>query len=108
MVLCSPTTSKGQRTSRTESKSLAPPPAGLANGSQDGNDNMKLRGSALVGASLLLGSWPAHGTVITNTRPEIAQMAGQWEVTSVQISSLITNQYPAFGTNTWEYIFPHN
>ena len=31
-------------------------------------------------------------------------MAGLWEVDSVQISSLITNQYPAFGTNTWEYI----
>jgi PKD repeat protein len=50
----------------------------------------------------------SQATIFTNTRPEIAQMAGYWEVDSVQISSLITNQYPAFGTNTWEYIFPHN
>lgn len=35
-------------------------------------------------------------------------MAGSWEVDSIQISSLVTNQYPALGTNTWEYIFPHN
>src|ERR1043166_2758283 len=47
-------------------------------------------------------------TVFTNTRPEIAQMASLWEADSVQISSLVTNQYPAFGTNTWEYIVPHN
>jgi PKD repeat protein len=50
----------------------------------------------------------SQATIFTNTRPEIAQMAGYWEVDSVQISSLVTNQYPAFGTNTWEYIFPHN
>src|ERR1041384_1688250 len=47
-------------------------------------------------------------TVFTNTRPEIAQMASLWEADSVQISSVVTNQYPAFGTNTWEYIVPHN
>jgi PKD repeat protein len=46
----------------------------------------------------------ARATVFTNTRPEIAQMAGLWEVDSVQISSLVTNQYPAFGTTNWEYI----
>lgn len=56
---------------------------------------------------LVILSPAARATVFTNTRPEIAQMAGLWEADSVQISSLVTNQYPAFGTNTWEYIFPH-
>src|SRR5882724_8949444 len=46
----------------------------------------------------------SQATIFTNTRPEIAQMASYWEVDSVQISSLVTNQYPAFGTSTWEYI----
>src|SRR5437016_8039235 len=48
----------------------------------------------------------AHATVMTNTRPEIAQMAGLWEVDSVQISPLANAQYPTF-TATWEYIVPH-
>ena len=69
---------------------------------------MKLRWKSLLGAGLLIGPCVAHGTIFTNTRPEIAQMAGLWEVDSVEISSLVTNQYPAFGTNTWQYIFPHN
>ena len=61
-----------------------------------------------VAVVLLFAEQVAQATIFTNTRPEIAQMAGSWEVDSVQISSLVTNQYPAFGTNTWEYIFPHN
>jgi phosphatidylinositol-3-phosphatase len=35
-------------------------------------------------------------------------MAGQWEVDSVQISSLADAQYPQFSTNSWQFIFPHN
>jgi hypothetical protein len=48
-------------------------------------------------------------TIQTNTRPEIAQMAGLWEVDSIQISSLANAQYPAIagGTNNWQFIFPH-
>ena len=44
-------------------------------------------------------------TTITNTRTEVAQMAGLWEVDSIQISGLADSQYPQF-TNTWEYISP--
>ena len=44
-------------------------------------------------------------TIITNSRTEIAEMAGWWEVDSVQISSLANGQYPQF-TNTWEYMSP--
>lgn len=62
----------------------------------------------LAGALLLIPAHIAHATVFTNTRSEIAEMAGLWEADSVQISSLVTNQYPALGTNTWEYIFPNN
>jgi hypothetical protein len=47
---------------------------------------------------LLVSTQVARATVFTNTRPEIAQMAGLWEADSVQISSLVTNQYPALGT----------
>src|SRR6266481_559001 len=48
----------------------------------------------------------AHATTIyTNSRTEIAEMAGWWEVDSVQISSLADAQYPQF-TNTWEYMSP--
>src|SRR5712671_1877192 len=45
-------------------------------------------------------------TVITNTFPEIAQMAGLWEADSIQISPLANAQYPVYTTN-WEYIVPH-
>src|SRR5439155_22834432 len=45
-------------------------------------------------------------TTVTNTRPEIAQMAGLWEADSVQISALANAQYPTYTTN-WEYIVPH-
>ena len=45
-------------------------------------------------------------TVITNTPPEIAQMAGMWEADSVQVSPLANAKYPTF-TTTWEYIVPH-
>ncbi|HXI85687.1 MAG TPA: PKD domain-containing protein [Verrucomicrobiae bacterium] len=54
---------------------------------------------------LLCCSQVARATVITNTRPEIAQMAGYWEVDSVQISPLANSLYPQF-TNTWEFMQP--
>jgi len=44
-------------------------------------------------------------TVITNTRAEIAFMAGLWEADSVAISSLANAQFPKF-SNDWQYIFP--
>src|SRR5437879_6528362 len=67
---------------------------------------MRFQSSALLGAGLLIGSSVAFGTtVITNTRPQIAQMAGLWEVDSVQISPLANAQYPQF-TSNWEYTFP--
>src|ERR1051326_6359223 len=44
-------------------------------------------------------------TIITNSRAQIAQMAGWWEVDSVQISSLANSLYPQF-TNNWEYMAP--
>src|SRR6267154_5146821 len=44
-------------------------------------------------------------TIYTNTRTEVAEMAGWWEVDSVQISSLANAQYPQF-TNSWEYMSP--
>src|SRR5207249_6554831 len=47
-------------------------------------------------------------TTVTNTRPEIAQMAGLWEADSIQISPLANAQYPQFGTNNWQFIFPHS
>ena len=62
----------------------------------------------VVVAALTILSQSALATVFTNTRPEIAQMAGLWEVDSVQISSLITNQYALYGTSTWEYIVPNS
>src|SRR5579862_517105 len=46
-------------------------------------------------------------TIMTNTRTEVAQMAGSWEVDIVQISSLANGQYTKFGTNAWQFIFPH-
>jgi PKD repeat protein len=54
-----------------------------------------------------LFSLSAHATIWTNTRPEIAQMAGLWEVDMVQISPLINAQYPNIGggTSVWQYIF---
>ncbi len=54
----------------------------------------------------------ARATTITNTRPEIAQMAGYWEVDSVQISALanaqlILNASPSCTTTgSWEYMDP--
>jgi PKD repeat protein len=54
---------------------------------------------------LLCCSQIARATTITNTRPEIAQMAGYWEVDSVQISPLANSLYPQF-TNTWEFMQP--
>src|SRR6266850_2833245 len=47
-------------------------------------------------------------TVITNTRTEVAQMAGLWEVDSIQISSLANSQYTQFSPSSWQYIFPHS
>src|ERR1019366_2204435 len=55
--------------------------------------------------ALLCCSQVARATTITNTRPDIAQMAGYWEVDSIQISPLVNSLYPQF-TNTWEFIQP--
>jgi PKD repeat protein len=61
---------------------------------------------------LLCCSQFARATTITNTRPEIAQMAGYWEVDSVQISplanaQLILNAQPSCSTTgSWEYMQP--
>src|SRR5437899_3163183 len=67
-----------------------------------------IKNSSAIAVALLLAQAASASTVITNTRPEIAQMASLWEADSVQISSLVTHQYPVFGTNTWEYIVPNN
>jgi hypothetical protein len=48
----------------------------------------------------------ARPTTITNTRPEIAQMAGYWEVDSVQISALANAQVPSTCAGSWEYMQP--
>ena len=56
---------------------------------------------------LLVGSQVARATIVTNTRSEIAQMAGFWEVDTTQVSPLANAQYPTIGggTSTWQYIF---
>jgi PKD repeat protein len=56
---------------------------------------------------LVICTQVARATVITNTRPEIAQMAGLWEVNTIQISPLANAQYPAYGTSNWQYCFPN-
>jgi PKD repeat protein len=58
-----------------------------------------------VAVVLLSCAQVARATIITNTRPEIAQMAGYWEVDSVQITPLANSLYPQF-TNSWEFIQP--
>jgi PKD repeat protein len=58
-----------------------------------------------AGVVLLICPQIARATILTNTRPGIAQMAGCWEVDSVQISALVSSNYPAF-TNNWEYMQP--
>src|SRR5258708_25874530 len=47
-------------------------------------------------------------TVVTNTRTEVAQMAGLWEVDSLQVSPFANAQYPSIGggTNLWQFLFP--
>src|SRR4029077_18828975 len=47
-------------------------------------------------------------TVITNTRTEVAEMAGLWEVDSLQVSPFANAQYPSIGggTNLWQFLFP--
>src|SRR5947207_15755863 len=47
-------------------------------------------------------------TTMTNTRPEVAQMAALWEADSIQISPLADAQYPQFGSSLWQFIFPHS
>jgi PKD repeat protein len=60
---------------------------------------------AIVVAAILSSfSFIASATTITNTRPEIAQMAGYWEVDSVQISPLANAQSTCNGS--WEYMQP--
>ena len=44
-------------------------------------------------------------TVITNSRAEIAFMAGLWESDTIQISPLANAQYPSC-TGTWQFIYP--
>ena len=58
-------------------------------------------------AAIVLLVFPqvARATILTNSRPGIAQMAGYWEVDSVQVSSLVDSNYPTF-TTTWEYMQP--
>src|SRR5437016_14611128 len=65
--------------------------------------------SRLVSWLVLLWACASSATTtITNTRPEIAWMASLWEADSIQISPLANAQYPQFGTNYWQYIFPHS
>ena len=47
-------------------------------------------------------------TIFTNTRTEVAVMAGLWEVDSLQVSALANAQYPSIGggTNLWQFLFP--
>jgi len=49
---------------------------------------------------LLICPQVTRATVITNTRPEIAQMAGLWEVDTIQISPLANARYPLIGGGT--------
>ena len=58
-----------------------------------------------IAVILLTSPQIVRATVMTNTRPEIAQMAGLWEVDSDQISALANGQYPTFTTN-WEFMQP--
>lgn len=43
----------------------------------------------------------SQATISANTLPEIARVARLSEVVNVQISSLVTNQYPQFRANTY-------
>src|SRR5207249_7962389 len=62
----------------------------------------------VAGALMSFSTVTLATTTVTNTRPEVAQMAGLWEADSVQISALANAQYPQFGTNNWQFIFPHS
>src|SRR2546425_641119 len=59
----------------------------------------------MIGCLLAVPGVSCGTTVITNTRAEIAFMAGLWEADSAQISSLANAQFPKF-SNDWQYIFP--
>jgi len=59
----------------------------------------------MIGCLLAVPHVSCGTTVITNTRAEIAFMAGLWEADSAQISSLANAQLPKF-SNDWQYIFP--
>src|SRR5258708_5990038 len=59
----------------------------------------------MIGCLLTVPHVSCGTTVITNTRAEIAFMAGLWEADSAQISSLANAQLPKF-SNDWQYIFP--
>ena len=70
---------------------------------------MELNSRRFIVLAALLGMFPPFAgatTIQTNTRPEVAQMAGLWEVDSVQISGLANAQYPAIGggTSNWQYV----
>jgi hypothetical protein len=52
----------------------------------------------IVAVALVMSSRFAGATTIqNNTRPEVAQMAGFWEVGCVQTSSLAEARYPQIG-----------
>ena len=60
---------------------------------------------AVVAVSVVVSPM-VRATTITNTRPEIAQMAGYWEVDSVQISPLANAQVSVTCTGSWEFMQP--
>jgi PKD repeat protein len=61
----------------------------------------------LVATTVYSGALSAQ-TVITNTRVQIAEMAGLWEVDSLEVSPFANQQYPSVGsgTNLYQFLFP--
>jgi hypothetical protein len=69
---------------------------------------MGLNSRRFIWAAALLVTFPritGATAIITNSRTEVAQMAGLWEVDSIQISPLVNVQYPqlAGGANNPPY-----
>src|SRR5580658_7222067 len=62
----------------------------------------------VLGAMTLCSGVVSAQTVITNTRVQVAQMAGLWEVDSLQVSPFANQQYPSVGsgTNLYQFLFP--
>ncbi len=65
---------------------------------------MKLIATTFIGLMTLAPATLGQ-TVITNTRAEVAFMAGLWESDTIQISPLANAQYPNC-TGTWQFIYP--